>query len=411
MKTGSDTYKGQYLKPRKRADGSCAWYFKPKPDQIPDGWLKRYDKAVRVPMKSEQRVGGAVEKAHAMVDAANLFAEFNKMRRAPEDGGRFPHGSLRWICAEYRASDWFTAEIADATRTGYESVLQQIEAWAEERAAARGGVHRPFGMATTQQLQTFIDRWKGKPTRQRHLKSMLSTLCRYGVTRGVMEANPATGLHLARRKKGGRQRQVVLWDQAFVDAFIQIAQERGLPEMAAWVQTMWDIGRRPTDLYNLVVLDDLTRIRLNRGEITEGMFYDPETRAVRGWQQKNRAFGQIPLDPLTVKLIEQVRPRVEDGANQRHVFIDSRFGEPFTTERFPPQFRPIAKAAGLEGTTPQMGRHACIMRYRRAGMSFEDIMEITGHFDPNTIKKYYVVEDDSRLAEMKAKRAAAEGRG
>ena len=53
---------------------------------------------------------------------------------------------------------------------------------------------------------------------------MLSTLCRYAIHRGVMEENPATALHLPRRKGANRrQRKVILWDQPFVDAFLQIA--------------------------------------------------------------------------------------------------------------------------------------------------------------------------------------------
>lgn len=408
----TDAYKGQYLKPGpKRADGSHGWYFKPKPDQIPEGWVERYGKTVRVPRTPDKRVGGKLEHAHALADAALLFAEFNALRRAPETGGQWPHGSLRWICAEYRASEWFTTEISEATRRSYHGLLETIEAWADERAAARNGIHRPFAMVKTEQLQKFVDRWKDKPTHQRHMKSMLSTLCRFAITQGVMTENPAQHIHLPRRKRGqGRQRPVVLWDQAFVADFMQIAKERGLPEVAAWVATMWDIGRRPTDLNQLIVLDRVTLQRLERGLITEGIYYDPEAREVRGWQSKTQKFGSIPLDPETRNLIEAVRPRVEQGANQRHVFIDSRFGEPFTLERFAYQFRPIAEAAGLIGTTPQMGRHSCIMRCYRANMTDDEVRNITDHDDPATIRKKYWIQDDSRAASGKAKRAAAEGR-
>jgi integrase len=188
-----------------------------------------------------------------------------------------------------------------------------------------------------------------------------------------------------------------------------------VPEVAAWVQTMWDIGRRPGDLHGLMVLDDLTRRRLDRGEIRSGLYYDPRAQAVRGWQQKTGSFGSIGLDPLTVELIEAVRPRVEDGSNHRHVFIDSRFCEPFTFERFNPQFRLVIRAmdedVALTKTTPQSGRHSCIMRFRRAGHSHADIQEVTGHYDEKTIARFYVVEDDSRVDALKAARAASEGNG
>ena len=401
-----DGYKEQYFVSRQRKT-STAYYFKPKIDLIPEGWSDRFGNNVRVPRDPAKRVGGALERAHAVLDAAELFAEFNRMRSSPASGGDWPHGSLRWLINDWRKSDWFTQEISERTRKSYEEHLAELEHWADETAKKNGGYHPSVTKMTTKGAKAHLDTLKDRPTKQRQRKSAMSCLMKHGIQIGLLESNVVTDVRLSRRKQK-RQRPVVLWDQPFVTSFIQIAQAQDLHELAAWVQTMWDIGRRPTDMNGLIVLDDVTRLRLNRGEITTGMYYDPETQAVRGWQSKTNSFGSIPLDALTVELIEKTRPRVETGSNHRHVFIDSRFGEPFTVERFAPPFRKIAKLAGLEGTTPQMGRHSCIMRYKRAGMSTSDIQDITGHFDEATIANFYIVEDDSRIKDHKARRAAAE---
>ena len=408
MKTVT-AYEGQYLYPKPSRKNPQRWYFIPKADQTPEAWLKRHGAAVRVPRNPESRVGGKTEESAAHLDAAALWSEFNALRTAPEAGGAWPHGSLPWVIERYKESDRFT-QLADETRKSYLNCLGQIMAWAHALADARGGIYRPINLAKPRQLQDFIDGWKDKPTRQRNLKVVLSLLFKEAILLDVATENPARSLILAKRKRGQRRKnRVALWDQTFVDNAVSEAQRRELPEVAAWIQTMWDIGRRPTDLNNLVVLDDMTRIRLERGQITEGMYYDPETQAVRGWQQKTGRFGQIPLDQMTIDLIEACRPKVEQGANHRHVFIDSRFMEPFTTERFHAQFKPVAAEVGLPETTPQMGRHSCIMRYRRMGATHEDIQEVTGHYDERTIAVYYVVEDDSRVSGLKAARAAAEG--
>lgn len=407
----ADGYRGQYLVSVKRKTVT-AWYFKPKADQIPAGWLNRYGKAVRVPRLSAQRVGGEVERSHALIDAATLFAEFNRMRSAPAQGGEWPHGTLRWLINSWRASTWFTDELADDTRRSYDSCLKQITDWADRVAARHNGIHPSVQRLTTKGVKAFLDEYADRPTRQRHLKATLSNLMTHAIQIGELEKNPVTDVRLTRRKRGqARKRPVVLWDQAFVDASISITEARDIPEIGAWIALMWDIGRRPTDINALKVLDDITRVRLERGEITSGMYYDPVAKEVRGWQSKTKRFGSIPLDPVTIEIIERVRPRPEAGANQSHVFIDSRFGEPFTLERFAYQFRQIAQAAGLSATTPQMGRHSCIMRCYRANMNDDEVRNITDHSDPATIKRKYWVQDESRATSGKAKRAAAENGG
>lgn len=404
-----DAYEGQYLRAIKRAH-SIAWYFKPKDDQTPDEWLTRYGKTVRVPRDPGQRIGGKAEESAAFLDAAKLWAEFNALRKAPENGRSWPHGSLRWLIMQWRASPWFRNEIAAHTQDGYESCLRALEAWADEHAARHSGIHHPVSRMTAAGVHKLLSRWDDRPTRQRHIKAVLSNLFVHGLQIGAVSQNPVSDVRLARRKRGmSRKRPVVLWDQSFVDAAIAHAQSKARPELAAWVGMMWDIGRRPTDLHGMLVLDDIARQRLMRGQITEGMFYDPRDRVVRGWQSKTHKWGALSLDDSTVALIEAVRPRVEDGANARHVFINPHTGEPFSFEQFGHAFKAYcAMPGGLPTTTPQMGRHSAIMRLYRAGASDDAVRNVTGHASPDMIKRKYWVEDDAQADAAKAIRAQNE---
>lgn len=400
MKTHS--YSGQYLKARKRA-GGVAWYFIPK--DPPQAFLERYGAAVRVP-KHDLRVGGEEERAHALLAAGKLWADLQKLKAAPIEGGQWPYGSLRWLTSSWRKSAWFCEEIAPDTRRGYESCLRQIDTWADEVADKRGR-HPHVREMTVKGLSSFLERYKDKPTRRQHLRAVLRNLFTHAIQLGLIEQNPIAEVRLSRASRE-RARPTVLWDQTFVDRFCAEADARGRPEAAGLVRLMWDIGQRPTDLYQLTALNDLERAQMLRGRLPASLYYDPVDEAVRGWQSKTGAFVAIPLDDATTALLRRLRPL--PGENRRHLFLNPHTGEPFTPNQFDHLFKRIVKAIEAEDTRFGHGRHSCIVRLYRAGCTDAEVTAITGHASPQTTKSKYWVADDLQAAAAKRRREQFEAR-
>jgi len=330
------------------------------------------------------------------------------MRRQSEDGLEWPRGSLRWLIGRYTESDdW--SDLAATTRAGYESCIRAIEAWADHVAGHHGGYHPHVSRMTPRSIQKFLDGYKDRPTRQRHLLAVMNNLMNVAVREGELDANPAREVVLKRRSRGrGRARPVVLWSPPFVEQIVALARSEGRPEAAGLVLTMWDIGQRPNDLYLLQRLSEFERRLLETNQLEPGCYYDTADARFRVWQSKTGSFVAIPASSETAAVVETLAPA--PGANQPCFFINPPTGQPFNDAQFGHLFKRLASATDWPGTTFQMGRHSCVVRLARANQRPGRIASVTGHklASVQTILDRYWVADDEQAAEAMAERAKYE---
>lgn len=410
MTSATKSYEGQYLKTKTRPTGRTEYWFYPDPRHRPARWLDHYPASIRLPRDHELRTGDPAEYGAAWKEAEALFDALNKLRGDPETGEAWPQGSLRWAIAEWQNSDWWT-DLAPTTRDGYESCLRQIEKWADAVARKHGGFHPHMAKIKTATITKFLTVFKDKPTRQRHLLAVINNLYAVAINAGEAERNPAKEITLKRRRKGaGRQRRVVLWSAPFVEQFASLARSQGRPEAAGLVLTMWDIGQRPGDLYQLRRLSEFERRLLENNQLEEACYYDLKDHRFRVWQQKTQSFVSQPADDVTAEVLETLDPGA--GSNQPFFFINPHTGKPFSFEQFGHLFRRIAALTDYPETTFQMGRHSCVVRLARANQKPGRIAAVTGHSlaSVNSILDKYWIADDEQADEAKAERTEYEKR-
>jgi len=421
--TPSPEYAGQYLRtmPRPNKAGvRFEFWFKPPKSIRPDEWDRRYRPSIRLPRDGGLRTGrdpkdDPREYAAAFSEAAELFAEMNRLRDAPTSGGAWPRGTLRWLIQEWQQSEWFTADLADTTRRNYEQQIASIIEWTDRKAEQNNsGIPIQAHRLTSKGVANFLHEFDDRSTKRRHVRRVLKNLCSYAIELGLRNDNPVDGLVMRRTK--GAQKAAALWDQAFVDACAKWARENDHLEAAAMVLLMWDCGRRPSDIFRLIAMNDMDRQSLLNGTLngsTRPILYDPRRRAIMGWVAKTGNYIEIPLDEATIEAIAHVCP--EPTENRRHLFVHQRTGEPYTQDTWKwvwTSMRDYAAKkparAAYRTTTWQKGRASAIVRNKRAGLDDADIITLSDHSNPKTVYKHYWTPDDTQAAEAKRRRREAE---
>ncbi|MED5549765.1 MAG: hypothetical protein VX529_10435 [Pseudomonadota bacterium] len=422
-KTHSPEYKGQYLRTIERPLKSGIRYefwFKPPQSVRPREWDQRYRAAIRLPRDGELRTGRDPETdpreyAAAFSEAADLFAEMNRLREAPDGGGAWPRGTLRWLIQEWQKSEWFTEDLAETTRRNYEQQIASIVEWADRKAVENNaGLPLQVHRLTPKGVANFFHEFDDRPTKRGHVRRVLKNLCSYAIELGLRNDNPVDGVVMRRTK--GAKRISALWDQAFVDACAEWAYANDHPEAAAMVLLMWDCGRRPADIFRLIAMNDMDRQALINGTLNSAarpMLYDPHRRAIMGWVAKTGNYIEIPLDEPTIAPIAHVCP--DPNENRRHLFVHQKTGEPYDQDTWKwiwwamrDHAAKTLKAPAYKTTTWQKGRASSIVRNKRAGLDDADIITLSDHSNPKTVYKHYWTPDDTQAAEAKKRRREAE---
>lgn len=419
------SYQGQFLKtvPRRNSKGQITrfeFWFKPDKKLRTAEWDKRYKPSIRLPRDTTLRHGrdpklDPTEHSAAWEDAAELFAIFNKLRSAPDDGGAWPHGTLRWLCNAWKESDWFRDDLSPNTQRLYSQQLSVIEDWADRTAAANNGIHPHVSQMTPKSLAAFLHGYDDRPTKRGHVRRVLKNLMAFGIEKGLRGDNPLDGLVM--RRTQGKKVPMVLWNQAFVDTLAKWADENDRPEFKAMVMLMWDCGRRPADIFRLVAMNDMDRHQLETGQLNSNarpILYDAHRSAIMGWVAKTGNYIEIPLDEATIAAIAHVCPGPTD--NRRHLFVHPDTGETYTTDTFKWIWRNARSYAADELESEvwkkalwRHGRASAIVRNKRAGLGDSLITSLSDHSDPETVYRHYWVPDDSQAAEAKRQRREAEG--
>lgn len=202
-----------------------------------------------------------------------------------------------------------------------------------------------------------------------HTHAVASKLYNFGIQLGYTDLNPFSKVS----KRTAKPRKVV-WTKEHINLFLDTAYSRfKWRSVGLIVQMAYEWCQRLGDMANL----------------TWDM-YDTETRVLYLEQSKRRAKVELPTtDELHEMLMQQktdvdFQPYVAPRCMERRII-----SRPYDKYTLSYAAREIIKAAGLPDELQIMDmRRTGTMEMVEAGVSLPQIMSITGHANPQSVKPY-----------------------
>jgi integrase len=202
-----------------------------------------------------------------------------------------------------------------------------------------------------------------------HTHAVASKLYNFGIQLGYTDLNPFSKVS----KRSAKPRKVV-WTREHINLFLDTAYSRfKWRSVGLIVQMAYEWCQRLGDMSNL----------------TWDM-YDTETRVLYLEQSKRRAKVELPTtDELHEMLMQQktdvdFQPYVAPRCMERRII-----SRPYDKYALSYVAREIIKAAGLPDELQIMDmRRTGTMEMVEAGVSLPQIMSITGHANPQSVKPY-----------------------
>lgn len=202
-----------------------------------------------------------------------------------------------------------------------------------------------------------------------HTHAVANKLYNFGIQLGYLDMNPFTKVS----KRTAKPRKVV-WTREHINLFLDTAYSRfKWRSVGLIVQMAYEWCQRLGDMANL----------------TWDM-YDPETRVLYLEQSKRRAKVELPTtDALHEMLMQQkndvdFQPYVAPRCLERRIV-----SRPYDKGALSYVAREIIRAAGLPDELQIMDmRRTGTMEMVEAGVSLPQIMSITGHANPQSVKPY-----------------------
>jgi integrase len=202
-----------------------------------------------------------------------------------------------------------------------------------------------------------------------HTHAVASKLYNFGIQLGYLDMNPFSKVS----KRTAKPRKVV-WTREHINLFLDTAYSRfKWRSVGLIVQMAYEWCQRLGDMANL----------------TWDM-YDPETRVLYLEQSKRRAKVELPTTDELHEMLMQQKADVDFQSYVAPRCMERRIlSRPYDKYALSYVAREIIKAAGLPDELQIMDmRRTGTMEMVEAGVSLPQIMSITGHANPQSVKPY-----------------------
>jgi integrase len=202
-----------------------------------------------------------------------------------------------------------------------------------------------------------------------HTHAVASKLYNFGIQLGYLDMNPFSKVS----KRTAKPRKVV-WTREHINLFLDTAYSRfKWRSVGLIVQMAYEWCQRLGDMANL----------------TWDM-YDPETRVLYLEQSKRRAKVELPTTDELHEMLMQQKADVDFQSYVAPRCMERRIiSKPYDKYALSYVAREIIKAAGLPDELQIMDmRRTGTMEMVEAGVSLPQIMSITGHANPQSVKPY-----------------------
>ena len=290
------------------------------------------------------------------------YAEALDAMAIPEGAGKAPRaGTVSALCVAYYAGATFRS-LNVSTRRTYRNILDRFRAtYGDGPARALKPTH----------IKAILDKTAGRPGAARNLLKALRALFAFAAERGLVPANPTTGVKFkAPRSEGFRA-----WTEDDIEAF----------------RAHWPAGSRARLALALLLYTGQRRsdvVRMGRQHIRDGCIL------VR--QKKRGADAPVLSIPIHPNLTAEL-----DALPKEHLtFLMTAYGKPMSEAGFTNWFVRCAGDAGLPAKSSPHGlRKAAARRLAEAGCSAHEIMAITGHGSLKEVERYTATASQGKLAQ------------
>lgn len=260
------------------------------------------------------------------------------------------------IVAYYRSDEW--ANLQTQTQRSYRRIL---DAFRVEHGDKRASLMEPM------HLKAILDGMSDRPEAARNLLKRLRGVFAFGLSRGMVPANPTTGVKLVKRKTEGFR--------AWIDSDIEQFERR------------WPSGSRARLALYLLLYTGQRRsdvVRMGRQHLRDGLLHVRQAKTGVELKLPLHAKLQAELDLLPADQL---------------TFLITAYGKPMSAVGFSNWFVDCARNAGLpRGCSPHGLRKAAGRRLAEAGCTAHQIMAITGHQSLKEVERYTRTARQEQLA-------------
>lgn len=344
---------------KKRAGGKYHdIYFMPHPATRPHDWPASI-KIGRIP-------GDMVDKIVERAD--DYYNEYEHHR----SGVKIPSaraiktGSIPDVIKKYRQSYLYN-DLTERTQKDYYGYLRQIEDWSEKNK------HPHISKLTIPAVVKYLNTFEDTPVKQKRMKNILSTLCTVAMMEGYIPSNPVTsGIKLRKRVKP--KRDVVLWSEDDVDAFVDACDERKLHSLGSIALTMIETAQRKGDVISM--------------------------RTGVDYQDGKLAYVQSKTGKTVwMNATQKLRNRLDRyKSNDFYMFVNENTGKKWLDMTATHKARDILNAIGKPDHILMELRHSRVNYLYELGLDDATIIAMTGHEKPDTMRRHYREKINQELA-------------
>lgn len=289
-----------------------------------------------------------------------FWTAYHKAQKAePVSAGKAPvAGSMGAAIQGYYKSAEFI-KLAESTKEVYRRILDAF-------AAEHG--HAPLKGIMTKHVNALIDAKGSTPSAANILRKRLSSVFKYGMQAGMIDANPAReAKRIKTESKGIRS-----WTEEDIAAY-RSKWSADTPERIA-LEILLNTGLRRSDA-----------VRLGWQHIVDDAFVI--------WTKKSQEIVELHVP------IHRDLAFIFDLPRGRNTFISTIYGKARSAKSFTNWIREAAHEAGLPSNSSPHGlRKATCRRLAESGCTALEIMAITGHRDIKEIERYTKAAEMKRLS-------------
>ncbi len=346
----------RYVVPKPQKSGTLHYFQVPKKLR-PEGWPA----TVRLPIKSEERVGGRAEMLAVIRDGDKLNRKLDEERDMARRGvTRGPaEGTLPWLNTSYQTDpDVDFRALAKRTKESYDQAARKILLWSEKIDPPHPHVAQldwPF-------IKQFLDVFSDRPHTKRIVRAYLKLLLDHAVDKGVLRENPIP-LNRRTRRKNKNQRTLVVWSDALVQSAVDLCDQAGAPSMGTAILIGFDLMQYP---------DQIIGMRRHQD-------YLPETGEFQFERNKTGV-------PVRVNASRRVRARLSKSRTL-YLVVNEETGQPWRRRAFNDRFRAIMDSdERTKGVQFGWLRHSGVIESDQAGLTEKQIADIGGWKSTQSVK-------------------------
>lgn len=275
----------------------------------------------------------------------------------PAGEGKVIPGSFSALCAAYYASGGFR-NLRPITRATYRNTL--------ERFRAKNG-NLPARAMRRQDVMRFLDQKADTPSAANHLLQVLRVLMRFGLDRGMIDADPTHKVRRLRIEGDG----FPPWSDEQIETY----------------KAAWKPGTRQR-LALMLLLETVQR----RGDVVRMGRQHVKGDRLRIRQSKTRT-------EVSIRISDALKDELDRVPAGQMTFLVTGKGAPFTPAGFGNWFREQCDRAGIGHVSAHGLRKAGARQLAESGCTAHEIMSITGHKTLAEVQRYAASASGETLAD------------